>query len=43
MPLGGGRMPPTHNPWNLEHTAGGSSSGSGAAVGARMVPVALGE
>src|SRR5581483_8689812 len=35
--------PPTRNPWNLEHTAGGTSSGSGAVVGARLVPVALGE
>ena len=33
---------PTHNPWNLEHTPGGSSSGSSAAVAARMVPAALG-
>ena len=33
---------PTHNPWNLEHTPGGSSSGSCAAVAARMVPAALG-
>ena len=33
---------PTHNPWNLGHTPGGSSAGSGAAVAARMVPIALG-
>lgn len=33
---------PTHNPWNYERTPGGSSSGSGAAVSARMVPAALG-
>src|SRR6266700_2360147 len=33
---------PTANPWNLEHTPGGSSAGSGAAVAARMVPLALG-
>lgn len=29
-------------PWNLEHWAGGSSSGSGAAVAAGLVPFALG-
>ncbi|MPZ48629.1 MAG: amidase [Dehalococcoidia bacterium] len=34
---------PTRNPWNQEHTAGGTSSGSGASVGARMVPFAIGE
>lgn len=39
---GAGDPPQTRNPWNLEHTAGGSSSGSGAAVGARMVPVTIG-
>jgi len=30
------------NPWNPKHITGGSSSGSGAAVGARLVPAALG-
>jgi Asp-tRNA(Asn)/Glu-tRNA(Gln) amidotransferase A subunit family amidase len=32
----------TRNPHNPEHTPGGSSSGSAAAVGAQMVPLALG-
>jgi aspartyl-tRNA(Asn)/glutamyl-tRNA(Gln) amidotransferase subunit A len=31
-----------HNPWQLEHVPGGSSSGSGAAVAARIVPLSLG-
>ena len=30
------------NPWNRAHITGGSSSGSGAAVAARLVPAALG-
>jgi Asp-tRNA(Asn)/Glu-tRNA(Gln) amidotransferase A subunit family amidase len=33
---------PTRNPHNWEHTPGGSSSGSAAAVAAGMVPLALG-
>ena len=33
---------PTRNPRNLEHTPGGSSSGSAAAVAAGLVPLALG-
>ena len=32
----------TRNPWNPEHTPGGSSSGPAAAVAACMVPLALG-
>jgi aspartyl-tRNA(Asn)/glutamyl-tRNA(Gln) amidotransferase subunit A len=34
--------PPARNPWNPAHITGGSSSGSGAAVGAGLVPAALG-
>lgn len=33
---------PTKNPWNLECSPGGSSSGSAAAVSARLCPLALG-
>jgi aspartyl-tRNA(Asn)/glutamyl-tRNA(Gln) amidotransferase subunit A len=34
--------PPARNPWHLGHFTGGSSSGSGAAVAAGLVPMALG-
>ncbi len=34
--------PPTRNPWNDEHYAGGSSGGSGAAVAADLLPIAQG-
>jgi Asp-tRNA(Asn)/Glu-tRNA(Gln) amidotransferase A subunit family amidase len=38
----GGRKALTRNPHNLDHTPGGSSSGSGAAVADHMVPLAFG-
>jgi amidase/6-aminohexanoate-cyclic-dimer hydrolase len=31
---------PTRNPWNPDHSSGGSSGGAGAAVAARILPVA---
>ena len=37
-----GDPPPTRNPWNADHTPGGSSSGSAAGVAARFFPAALG-
>jgi Asp-tRNA(Asn)/Glu-tRNA(Gln) amidotransferase A subunit family amidase len=40
--LGGAHPGPTTNPFNPAHTPGGSSSGSAAAVGACMVPAAIG-
>lgn len=35
-------FPPARNPWNIDHVTGGSSSGSGAAVAAGFVRVAIG-
>jgi len=40
--LGGSHPGPTTNPFDPTRTPGGSSSGSAAAVGARMVPAAIG-
>jgi Asp-tRNA(Asn)/Glu-tRNA(Gln) amidotransferase A subunit family amidase len=40
--LGGSHPGPTTNPFDPARTPGGSSSGSAAAVGANMVPVAIG-
>jgi len=37
-----GKSPPTRNPFDVRRSPGGSSSGSGACIGARMVPVAIG-
>lgn len=40
--LGGSHPGPTNNPFDLARTPGGSSSGSAAAVAARMLPAAIG-
>ena len=38
----GGACPPARNPWNLEHTAGGSSGGAGSALAAGLGCLAQG-
>ncbi len=38
----GGLCPPARNPWNLEHTTGGSSGGAAGAVAAGLGPIAQG-
>ena len=40
--LGGAHPGPTRNPFDLDRTPGGASSGSAAAIAARMIPVAIG-
>src|SRR5579872_2647803 len=35
-------FPPARNPWGIDHVTGGSSSGSGAAVAARITRMAMG-
>jgi aspartyl-tRNA(Asn)/glutamyl-tRNA(Gln) amidotransferase subunit A len=42
LQLPGHRFQPAHNPWNLDHIPGGSSSGSGAALAAGLVVGATG-
>ena len=37
-----GLFPPTLNPWDLSRSAGGSSGGAGAALAARLCPIATG-
>jgi Asp-tRNA(Asn)/Glu-tRNA(Gln) amidotransferase A subunit family amidase len=40
--FGSSAPPPTRNPFDITRTAGGSSSGSSASIGARMLPAASG-
>lgn len=37
-----GMAGPTHNPWDLERTCGGSSGGSAASIAAAMAPLSIG-
>lgn len=39
---GNANLPEVHNPWDRDHTPGGSSSGAGAALAARQTPLAVG-
>jgi len=42
LAMAGSAYGDVHNPWALDHSPGGSSSGAGAAVSARVVPIAIG-
>ena len=42
LAMSGAAYGEVRNPWALEYSPGGSSSGAGAAVAARLVPVAIG-
>lgn len=42
FPTNASHFKPTHNPWNLDHECGGSSSGTGGAVAAGMAYAGMG-